>query len=117
MQILAEASGSTGGGGLAEWTATHPDPLTRVKRLQGEIDKSYANTKTDPKYQLFEERFKTQFKRRLAMLPPADGELTSMRWSSVDLDQPATWCSHCAQAMHAGKKLADFPERTGLVGE
>ena len=102
MKILAEASGPSAGG-LAEWTATHPDPLNRVKRLQAEIATSYPYTQTDKKYQFHEQRFQTQFKKRLALLPVPPQTIANSPTVAFRLDQPATWCGHCAAAAIEGK--------------
>lgn len=94
MQILAREAGSGGG---SEWLATHPFPENRVERIKGMLAREYAFTQNNPQFQLYEDRFRTQFLAKLALLaPPAHGSSRTFA-----LGNPATWCAHCAAAAEA----------------
>lgn len=66
MEILAAASAGQGG---IEWTASHPLPETRIRRLEQEIAEQYEDEMH--RYEFFEDRFQTQALARLNRLPAA----------------------------------------------
>lgn len=94
MQVMQILAGEAGGGAGSEWLATHPFPENRVERIKGMLAREYAFTQNNPQFQLYEERFRTQFLSKLALLdPPAHRSPRAFA-----LGNPATWCAHCAAA-------------------
>lgn len=91
MQIFAKMQADAGGT-ANEWTATHPDPATRVKRVGEEIAKRYAATQRDPKYKLNEAEYRSTMLARLALLPPAPDAESVLARRGVG---SGLWCSHC----------------------
>ncbi|MDP1661757.1 MAG: M48 family metalloprotease [Phycisphaerales bacterium] len=105
MAILEEAMGS---GRQPELLATHPDPASRRVNIAREVRTTYASTQNNPKFVLNEERFRTQFLNPLKALPPARAQrpgldITPAYPRAFALNQPATWCAHCAGAEQAGQ--------------
>ncbi len=99
MQVLAEAS--KGGGAPPEFLSTHPAPATRVGIIQKRLDTEYATLIKEKGDTLIvgEERFRKEFLEPISKIPmpvqkPAQG--------AIDLDQPWTWCAHCAAKRSAG---------------
>ncbi|MCU0689435.1 MAG: M48 family metalloprotease [Phycisphaerales bacterium] len=71
MQILAEASGGRGGGGLGSLLATHPDPQARAERIVQELNGQYRQYTNSPNHRTGEDRFAQRMRSRLALLPEA----------------------------------------------
>lgn len=69
MGILAEASAG-GGGSWEEFLATHPYPETRIKRIDGLLEREYAHTQNNPAYTLGEEAFRNRFLSKLTAAFP-----------------------------------------------
>lgn len=105
MAILEEAMGS---GRQPELLATHPDPASRRINIAKEIRTTYAATQNNPKFVLNEDRFRTQCLVPLQALPAAkaqgsDSDVTPSNARAFALDQPSTWCAHCADAVEAAQ--------------
>jgi predicted Zn-dependent protease len=85
QQILKSASE---GQLQPEILSTHPHPESRIRALQEMLAGEYAPTQNNPRYQLYEDRFKASFLDRLATLPPApDASTTEL--------VAADWCGLC----------------------
>jgi len=91
MQIFAKLQADAGGK-ASEWTATHPDPATRIRRVGEEIAQSYAATQRNSKYKLNEAEYRTTMLARLALLPPAPDAERVLARRGVGL---GLWCAHC----------------------
>jgi predicted Zn-dependent protease len=103
MAILQEAMGS---GRQPELLATHPDPANRRKNIQAELRTTYKATQNNPQYVLNESQFRTQCLTPLKALPAAkqqrsELDITPQYPRAFALNQPATWCAHCAAAAAA----------------
>lgn len=92
MQVLQRVGG---GGGGVEFLASHPLPETRIRRVQEELQQKYGDTRGNPKYQAFAERYKKEFLGVLAKLPPPPAPPPPQQ-GMIDLDRPETWCGLCA---------------------
>jgi predicted Zn-dependent protease len=84
MRVLIAASE---GNRQWEMLSTHPDPQRRLDEIMEQINSDYPNTKGNPEYRKFENRFerdaapylpKRSSEARLGVMPP-----------------PALWCAHC----------------------
>lgn len=99
MEILAAAAG---GGGSSDFFATHPDPAKRRADVARLIRTTYASTQNNPQFQLFESRFQSQCLTPLKATPraaaPKKASLESPSGTprAFALNNPATWCAHCA---------------------
>jgi predicted Zn-dependent protease len=69
MEILQRETASAGR--EPEILQTHPYPEHRVTHIEQLLAKDYANTKNNPQYGLFPERYKSEFLDVLAKEPPA----------------------------------------------
>jgi predicted Zn-dependent protease len=69
MKILKKAG--EGSSRPPEWLSTHPEPGTRIERLQEIIPKRYPNFRDPDAYRFGEEAFEQNVLSRLAQLPPA----------------------------------------------
>jgi predicted Zn-dependent protease len=94
MQILLAASD---GPRQPQMLATHPYPEERIKRVQRELDTTYASMVNNPQYERHTERFRMRMLSRLAMLPPPPDAVdrTALADGGVVLSSPETWCGHC----------------------
>lgn len=105
VQEILQREAAKGGGGNLEILSTHPTSETRIKELNKRMEKYYQHTKGNPEYTFGEERFRSQFLSRLAALPETEQPGRPMMLAAVgviDLNQPRTWCAHCAAAAEAG---------------
>lgn len=68
MEILAQTSGGSSG---FEWLSTHPFPETRIQQIDKLLATQYPDAATNPAYGMYEDRYREQFLRVLATLPPA----------------------------------------------
>jgi predicted Zn-dependent protease len=96
MEILAAAGGSEAN---PELFSTHPHPETRVEALQELINGEYADTQSNPSYQLHQQRFQQQAAPHLtpgsASLggqPMAFGRLADAGWCGLCRAGPAPDC-------------------------
>ncbi len=110
VQVQEILKAASGGGSSLDIMATHPSSDTRIRALNERIEKYYKDKVNNPEYQFHEERFKQQFLARLATLPPPRQSaarplmLAPTALAALDLNNPATWCAHCAAAAaHADK--------------
>jgi len=96
VQEILQREAAKGGGGGLEILATHPSSETRIRELQGRMQKYYQHTVNNPEYQFHEDRFRQQFLSRVASMEEAEAGSRPRMLAAVSLDMPATWCSHCA---------------------
>jgi predicted Zn-dependent protease len=91
MQVLAAASK---GRNPPEWQSTHPSPETRIGIIQERLEsEGFRERIARGDLQTFEARFQSEFLARLrAVPPPAD-----QRRGEIDIEDPASWCLHCAR--------------------
>lgn len=87
VQVQEILKAASKGSRNLEIMSTHPLPESRITRLKRLLEKDYAYTQNNPKYQLYADRFQTMFKSRLAVLPWASDteplELAASEWCSV----------------------------------
>ncbi|HZW06723.1 MAG TPA: M48 family metalloprotease [Phycisphaerales bacterium] len=109
MEILAQAAGS--GRGI-DFFATHPDPAKRRAEVANLVRTQYASTQGSARYQLFADRFRSEFLTPLKSIPasPAKRGMAPGAGGEIALDQPVTWCAHCAAA--AEKRRAQAARQT-----
>lgn len=115
MQTLARLSG--GGSRPPEFLSTHPNPESRVERIQKALQDKYAFTQGNAGYGFFEERYRKDFLAPLGTLPPpkAHGGARVPGAGEVTLAPAAGWCGVCAargasaRAMLASAAFASRP--------
>ncbi len=93
QSILEEAAAE---GRTPEILSTHPYPDRRREQAGRLIEGEYAFTQNNPQYQLYEDRFRSQFLSRLAAYFPAGTEAGTAY-------AHAAWCSICAEREAAAR--------------
>lgn len=101
QQILQKAMQ---GGRQPELLSTHPYPETRMERIKQKLATEYKDTQNNPKYQLYDARFRERFLSKLTQ----GNDPATTRVGQIDLSRPATWCAHCA-AEEAARQAAAAP--------
>jgi predicted Zn-dependent protease len=91
MQVLAaESKGKT----PPEWQSTHPNPETRIGIIRERLEsEGFRERIAQGGLETYEARFQTEFLARMRNIPQPPPQ----KQSSLDLDDPATWCWHCAK--------------------
>ncbi len=105
MRVLADLSK---GARQPEMLSSHPDPERRISEIQRYLDGEFAGTQSSPQHQLFQERYEKEFLSVVKKLPapPASNAMLER----LLLENPATWCAHCASAQTGAQSNA----RSGL---
>jgi predicted Zn-dependent protease len=105
QEILAEAS--EGSEQPPEFLSTHPASERRIAELNKRLDKYYQHTIDNPEFSFHEERFRTQFLRKLSMTPMSQEAIVAARRMHagersrlmlMTLGDPTQWCAHCRDA-------------------
>ncbi|MBL8763204.1 MAG: M48 family metalloprotease [Phycisphaerae bacterium] len=102
QEILLKASTEGGGSRPPEILSTHPPSEKRIAELKNRMAKYYQHTVNNPEYQLFEDRFRDRFLKRMAALPPALHRDGNVEFGLAYAGAPGAeiWCVHCAPASH-----------------
>jgi predicted Zn-dependent protease len=94
MQVLEQAmKGNT----TPEFFSTHPYPETRIKNIQGELQKTYAKSAGVTNDQQYRQRMLTPLGVRAQGQAPGAERVAAFG----DLGDPSLWCEHCRQASAA----------------
>lgn len=118
MQVLQRESG--GGGGI-EWLATHPLPSTRIQRVGDLLKSQYAHTQSGPQAANFQEhtdRFRQRYLSIRQLSPDwnkpkkkaaVDGNGRTRLLSTINLDDPTSWCGICRAQAEAESRINIAP--------
>lgn len=86
LSVLQQASG----GGSFDLFSTHPAPKARVDRATKLLATQFADFTPPRGDGWFAERYESELLSRIGRAELATG---------LDLDRPASWCAHCAEAV------------------
>ncbi len=95
MEILGRESQ---GARPPEWLSTHPTSETRINRINQLLREKYSHTQGNGEYALNPEQYRQRMLSRLAQLPPPRQTVEDLQQqgAALNLQEPATWCAHCA---------------------
>lgn len=86
---------SLGSGDTPEWLSTHPAPSSRISQIDALIDELGPNAQG---LREGREAYRTNLLTRIALLEDALQSNTPLVMPANFLDNPGTWCAHCAQS-------------------
>lgn len=91
MEVLAaESKGKT----PPEWQSTHPNPETRIGIIRERLEsEGFRERIAQGGLQTNEARFQSEFLARMRNIPQPPAQ----KRTELDLDDPTTWCWHCAR--------------------
>lgn len=113
MQVLAAESK---GQSPPEWQSTHPAPETRIGIIRERLASEGFQTRiAQGGLQTNEARFQSEFLARMRTIPLPPQKPRQTR-GEPDLDDPSTWCWHCAKDKHIAMARTDIGH-AGTAGQ